>query len=79
MRTRAFRRNQLEKKKKQAREIYPHDKNATWANHLQGCSCHMCGNPRKWWKTKTLQEIKADEDMKTQLMERGQDGNAADC
>ncbi len=21
------------------------------------CSCFMCGNPRKWWKSKTLREI----------------------
>ena len=20
------------------------------------CSCHMCGNPRKYWKEKTIQE-----------------------
>lgn len=23
------------------------------------CSCHMCGNPRKHWKDKTMQEKKA--------------------
>lgn len=22
------------------------------------CSCHMCGNPRKYFNTKTLQEIR---------------------
>lgn len=22
------------------------------------CSCYMCGNPRKHWKEKTLQELK---------------------
>lgn len=26
------------------------------ANNLKCCSCYMCGNPRKWWKEKTLQE-----------------------
>ena len=60
MRNRAFRRFQLSKKKSEALSIYPHDQNATWANHLKGCSCHMCGNPRKHWKQKTLQEIRAD-------------------
>lgn len=25
------------------------------------CSCYMCGNPRKHWKDKTLQEKKFDE------------------
>ncbi len=23
------------------------------------CSCHMCGNPRKYWKEKTIQERRA--------------------
>ena len=26
------------------------------ANHLKGCSCHMCGNPRKYFNDLTLQE-----------------------
>lgn len=60
MRSRAFRRFQLSKKKREARKIYPHDVQATWANHLQGCSCHMCGNPRKYWKQRTIQELKFD-------------------
>ena len=61
MRNRAFRISQLEKKKKKARKIYPHDINGKMANHLHVCSCYMCGNPRKHWKSKTLQELKADE------------------
>ena len=24
----------------------------------QGCSCPMCGNPRKWFGEKTLQEVR---------------------
>jgi hypothetical protein len=24
------------------------------------CSSHCCGNPRKWFGTKTLQEVRAD-------------------
>tara|TARA_B110000037_G_scaffold221999_1_gene295022 strand:- start:1693 stop:1923 length:231 start_codon:yes stop_codon:yes gene_type:complete len=24
------------------------------------CSCHMCGNPRKHWKQKSMQELRAD-------------------
>jgi len=28
------------------------------------CSCHMCGNPRKYWKEKTLQEKKAEQEYK---------------
>lgn len=26
------------------------------AETRQKCSCHMCGNPRKYWKEKTMQE-----------------------
>lgn len=29
------------------------------------CSCYMCGNPRKHWKDKTVQEHRFDEKMKT--------------
>ena len=29
--------------------------------HNAGCSCAMCGNPRKYFKDKTLQEKKQDE------------------
>lgn len=60
MRTRDFRRHQLAKKKRDAKQIYPHDEHATSANHLAMCSCYMCGNPRKWWNSKTRQEIIAD-------------------
>jgi len=33
-------------------------------NHGKRCSCSMCGNPRKWYKEKTIQEKKADEGLK---------------
>ncbi|MFG6080398.1 hypothetical protein ACEUZ9_000949 [Paracoccus litorisediminis] len=26
------------------------------ANHMKSCSCHMCGNPRRYWGEITLQE-----------------------
>lgn len=29
------------------------------------CSCHTCGNPRKYWKDKTMQEHRFEEKMKT--------------
>lgn len=37
------------------------------------CSCYMCGNPRKHWKDKTIQEHRFDEKMKTDWIddERG--------
>lgn len=34
-----------------------------YADHLATCSCHMCGNPRKLWKQRTMQELRADEAM----------------
>lgn len=34
------------------------------ANHGKLCSCHMCGNPRKFFNEKTLQEQKFDEKAK---------------
>lgn len=59
---RARRRRDLERMKAKARRIYPHDKDAKWAEHLQGCSCSMCGNPRRssWFKGErlTIQERK---------------------
>lgn len=43
----AKRRHHLERMKKKARRVYPHMPNAEWANHLKGCSCNMCCNPRR--------------------------------
>ena len=53
--------NKLDKKKKLARKIYPHDEQAKLANHLKSCSCHMCGNPRKIWNVNTIQEMRMDQ------------------
>lgn len=39
-----------------ARKIYPDDPLAKNANHLQMCSCPLCGNARKWFGYKTLKE-----------------------
>lgn len=35
------------------------------SNHGKLCSCHMCGNPRKFFNMKTLQEQKFDEKVKS--------------
>lgn len=56
---RARRRQDLSRMKAKARKVYPHDKDARWANHLQGCSCHGCGNPRRHCGEVTMQERKA--------------------
>lgn len=47
--------------KAKARRVYPHDEKARNADHLKECSCFMCGNPRKWWKEKTIAENMADD------------------
>ena len=77
MRDLAFRRQQEEKKKSKAKKI-----GHSWYNHEptpkqigfiahspKACSCYMCGNPRKHWKQKTFQEIKADIALVGQLVE----------
>lgn len=57
----ARRRNDQQRMKAKARRVYPHDKAAKAANHLKVCSCHMCGNPRRYWPgEKTMQERKAE-------------------
>ena len=48
--------------------------------HALNCGnpdCVMCMNPRKAWGEKTIQEKRFLQ--KEKYMERGQDGNAADC
>lgn len=64
MKKRAFRRFEERKKKVKARKIYPHDPKARLANHLKACSCWMCGNPRKFFKDKTIQEKRFEESIK---------------
>lgn len=83
MRGIAFRRHKREKAKAKAKKIAndwrvnPSPKRIGMiATTPAPCSCDMCGNPRRHWKQKTIQEIKADEAFS---VERGQDGNAADC
>jgi hypothetical protein len=32
------------------------------ADHLASCSCPGCGNPRRWFGEKTLQEMREEQD-----------------
>lgn len=67
MRSRAFRRFQELKKKLWVQKVFakwrPLDETSIGIHahtpHL--CSCYMCGNPRKWWDQKTIQEKKMDD------------------
>lgn len=68
MRGLAYRRHSEQKRKAWAkiagREWYnkePTDRQIGRLAHSPAkCSCYMCGNPRKHFKAKTLQEIKID-------------------
>lgn len=67
MRDRAFRRFQEFKKKAWVQRVFskwrPLDEASigVLAHSPHNCSCHMCGNPRKWWNEKTMQEKRMDE------------------
>ena len=62
---RVIRRKNKIRMKKKAKKIYPYyDKAETLADHLACCSCTMCGNPRKHFKDKTIQEKKEDDKFK---------------
>jgi len=37
--------------------------------HLAACSCHMCGNPRRYWGEVTMPERRAAVDAEEQLRE----------
>ncbi len=60
---RAQRRHHLTRMKKRAerisKQIWGYEENVLEKsyNHLKQCSCRMCGNPRKYWGSKTKQEI----------------------
>lgn len=93
MRNIAYRRHQEQKHRAKAKRHFKERWNWTppngieEPNHIQvcihattpkGCSCYMCGNPRKYFNEKPVQEQKADLDAQQQ-MEGWQSGNAADC
>jgi len=66
MRDKAFRREAEKRKKEWAKKTFTRE---YWngmsdvqvgirAHSPKKCSCLMCGNPRKYWKQKTIQEKK---------------------
>jgi len=70
MRTRAFRRHQSNRLFQKALSIFKNrysdienviDYARKEKDNLQSCSCWMCGSPRKHFKKKTIQELKAEE------------------
>ena len=77
MRARAYRRHVEQKRKiwakKVGRELYgkePTDRQVGILAHTpELCSCYMCGNPRKHYGYKTLQELRFTEYEKDSLIE----------
>lgn len=79
MKNRGFRRHQLEKRKKKIRNRWLNEWRDRYyralpeeelkecinreASTRKRCSCYMCGNVRKYFKEKTLQEKKFLEDV----------------
>ena len=69
MRNRAFRRFQELKKKQWVQKLFSKHRArdltdadvGVYAHTPALCSCYMCGNPRKWWDQKTIQEKKMDD------------------
>ena len=48
--------------KDRARRLYYWcDEPGKFANHLTTCSSWCCGNPRKWFNERTLQERRSDD------------------
>ena len=71
MSKRAERRHHLRRMKTKAKHVValwgnPNAQSEKWANHLALCSRQCCGNPRKWWKKKTISEEIADLELKEQ-------------
>jgi hypothetical protein len=68
MKTRAIRRHESDKRKRRAQALIrlryqsAHLADDVFVGKLARtrtpCSCRMCGNPRKWFKQKTVQELK---------------------
>ena len=65
MRGRAYRRHQLERAKRRVRQYYggvhrADHRRIGWLAHTPTpCSCWMCGNPRRYIRSLTLQERRA--------------------
>lgn len=64
--SRALRRHHAQRMKAKAKAV-TYNGDIKIADHLAACSCVLCGNPRKWFKQKTLLELKADEAFKIDM------------
>lgn len=70
MRDRGFRKHQEERSKQKTKrkakvwglDLTDKEIGAAAAVHYAGCSCAMCGNPRRHFAEETMQEHKSDQD-----------------
>ena len=65
MQTLEFRRHHKKRIKAKAKRIVgdvtPKELGVRCNHGMTICSCHLCGNPRKHFNAKTIQELKQDE------------------
>lgn len=69
---RARRRQMSRRMKRKAIALY-HDvpRAYRYADHLTVCSCAMCGNPRRYFNSRTLQELRFIESAREQEVDLG--------
>lgn len=63
---RSLRRKHKERKKKYSEAIYGTPK---LGDHMKNCSCILCGNPRKYFKEKTIQEKRVNDKLYDEISE----------
>ena len=63
---RSLRRKYKERKKEYSEKIYGTTK---LADHMKNCSCILCGNPRKYFKEKTIQEKRVNDKLYDEISE----------
>jgi hypothetical protein len=77
MRGRAYRRHQRERIKQRVQRYYGgYARGSTrhvgrLAETRTPCSCWMCGNPRRYWRERTLQERRARQEGRVEPGRRG--------
>ena len=68
---RAIRRHHVERHMKNRKDYYGgYNKPSKLVDTPTPCSCHMCGNPRKWFKYRTQKEIEHISDLKDHVAQQ---------
>ena len=61
--------NRLKRKRKTYYDLFDDEENYILSETPAPCSCWLCGNPRKTFKEKTVQEKRADVDMHMDVLD----------